>query len=122
MTDTLKILREANRTRQKEWPGSEQADLAFRALEFADEAGEVSGAVKKLLRAQRGIGGTEKTLDDVADEMGDALISLDLLADHLGIDLTAAVARKFNLTSEKYGLSTRMVEGEDQAPKDTEIF
>lgn len=107
---TLAALRDANRKRQAEWPGNEQADLPFRALEFVDEAGEVAGAVKKLLRAQRGIHGTEKSVEDVADEMGDALVSLDLLADELGIDLGVAVARKFNKTSNKYGLSTKLPE------------
>jgi NTP pyrophosphatase (non-canonical NTP hydrolase) len=107
---TFDTLRQANRTRQQEWPGNEEADLPFRALEFADEAGEVAGAVKKLLRARRGIHGSEKTLEDVADEIGDAMVSLDLLADELGIDIGAATARKFNKTSEKYGLGTRLPE------------
>lgn len=105
---TLSALREANRKRQAEWPGNDQADLPFRALEFIDEAGEVAGAVKKLLRARRGIHGSEKTVQDVADEMGDVLVSLDLLADELGIDLGEAVARKFNMTSDKYGLTTKL--------------
>jgi NTP pyrophosphatase (non-canonical NTP hydrolase) len=83
----FKELRAANVMRQAEWEGNEQADTAFRALEVADEAGELCGAVKKLLRAQRGIAGSTLTLQDVADEIGDTVISLDLLANELGIDL-----------------------------------
>lgn len=103
---TFSTLRDANRNRQKEWPGNEQADTAFRAIEVAGEAGEVAEAIKKFLRAERGIKGSTATKDDVAAEMGDLLVSLDLLADSLGIDLGEAVRAKFNATSEKYGMRT----------------
>ena len=108
MTDgiTFNVLRDANRNRQKEWPGNEKADVAFRAIEVAGEAGEVSEAVKKFLRAERGIKGSTATREDIADEMGDLLVSLDLLANELGIDLGVAVRRKFNMTSEKYSMRT----------------
>ncbi|MGV2975222.1 MazG-like family protein [Roseibium alexandrii] len=101
-------LREANITRQKEWPGNDQADIAFRGLEVAGEFGEVAEALKKYLRGTRGIKGSTADLQDVADEMADAIIALDLLADQMGIDLGAAVTRKFNRTSKKYGLVTRL--------------
>lgn len=108
MTDgvTFNVLRGANVNRQKEWPGNERADLAFRALEVAGEAGELSEAIKKFLRAERGIKGTTATREDVAAEMGDLLVSLDLLANQMGIDLGEAVRAKFNCTSEKYGMRT----------------
>jgi NTP pyrophosphatase (non-canonical NTP hydrolase) len=108
MTDgiTFNVLRDANRNRQTEWPGNDKADVAFRAIELAGEAGEVAEAVKKFLRAERGIKGSTATREDIADEMGDLLVSLDLLADELGIDLGAAVRRKFNATSEKYSMRT----------------
>ncbi|WP_417701912.1 MazG-like family protein [Pseudophaeobacter sp.] len=83
----FKQLRIANIARQAEWPGNEHADLAFRALEVADEAGELMGAIKKVARAQRGIAGSTLSLQDVADEMGDTVISLDLLAIKVGVDL-----------------------------------
>ncbi|WP_428526784.1 MazG-like family protein [Roseibium sp.] len=101
-------LREANTTRQKEWPGNDQADIAFRGLEVAGEFGEVAEALKKYLRGTRGIKGSTADLQDVANEMADAVIALDLLADQMGIDLGAAVARKFNATSQKYGLVTKL--------------
>jgi len=108
MTDgvTFNVLRGANQNRQKEWPGNEKADVPFRALEVAGEAGELSEAIKKLLRAERGIKGSTATREDVADEMGDLLVSLDLLADALGINLGEAVRQKFNRASEKYGMRT----------------
>lgn len=102
-------LRKASAARQAEWPGSENADLAFRAIEVAGEAGEVAEAVKKLLRAQRGIGGNGGDVAAVADEIADCVIALDLLADALGVDLAEAVVAKFNRTSKKYGLATRLL-------------
>lgn len=105
---TFDALRHANNTRQAEWPGNDEADVTFRALEVAGEFGEVVEAVKKYLRAERGIKGSAATTEDVADEMADAVIALDLLAAKMGVDLGAAVARKFNRTSVKYELRTRL--------------
>jgi len=103
---TFNGLRGANNNRQKEWPGNEQADVAFRALEVAGEAGELCEKVKKYLRAERGIKGSTATKEDIAAEMGDLMVSLDLLANELGIDLGRATSEKFNRTSEKYGMRT----------------
>lgn len=94
-------LTEASRARQEEWPGAEHADIAFRALEVAE-------AVKKYLRADRGIHGSTASVNDTADEVGDLVISAVLLVDQLGIDVGEAVRVKFNRTSEKYGLETRL--------------
>ena len=80
-------LRAANIARQAEWPGNDKADLGFRALEVADEAGELMGALKKLARAQRGIAGNTLSLQDEADATGDTAIALDLLAIELGFNL-----------------------------------
>ena len=102
-TLTFGALRQANNTRQMEWPGNAKADVAFRAIEVAE-------AVKKYLRHERGIKGSICAPEDVADEMADAVIALDLLAAEMGIDLSEAVARKFNRTSVKYGMQTRLPE------------
>lgn len=106
----LEKLRIANRTRQKHWPGYEAAsDIEFRTIEFAGEAGEVSDAVKKLLRFDRGIAGNkgqtrEELVTAIKEEVGDVLISLDMLADAVGIDMREAIAEKFNKTSRKVGI------------------
>ena len=99
-------LRCSNRRRQKEWPGNEQCDLAFKTIEFAGEAGELANKVKKYLRKIRGIKGSTATLQEIEEEMGDIVICLDLLADELGIDLGQAVIDKFNKTSAMNGLTT----------------
>lgn len=105
---SFKTLREANDSRQAEWPGNDQADVPFRTIEAAGKFGEACEAVKKFLRAERGIMGSTASIEDVGDEMADAIIALDLLASQLGIDLGQAVGRKFNRTSEKYSLSSRI--------------
>lgn len=116
MTDlTFDTLRQANVTRQQEWPGYEQTDTTFKALEVCGEAGELAEAIKKLVRAQRGIAGTTVGLEAVAEELADVVISADILAEHLGIDLAQATARKFNKTSAKYGLLTRLDEPAEAA-------
>jgi len=108
MTDgvTFNVLRNANMSRQQEWPGNDKADVPFRAIEFAGEAGELSEAIKKWLRAERMIKGSTATLADVASEMGDVVVALDLLAREMGINLGEAVREKFNATSAKYSLRT----------------
>lgn len=101
-------LRYANEKRQKEWGGNDQIDHMFRALEVGGECGELLEAVKKMERGRRGIQGSNASRQDIADEAGDVVIALDLLCISLGIDLGLAVAEKFNKTSGKYGLETRL--------------
>ena len=120
MTDTngygtLACLRTANRIRQENWPGGEHVETLFRAVEFGGEAGELLDAVKKLTRARKGIAGNkDQTLDTltqaVKEEIGDVLISLDILADDLGIKIEDCVPMKFNKTSLKVGVPVEMCE------------
>lgn len=105
---TFEQLMEANRARQAEWSGDEAITVEFRALEVAGEAGEVAEAVKKYIRRRDNIGGSISTRQDIADEIGDVVIACALLADELDLDFGRAVAAKFNRTSEKYGLETRI--------------
>lgn len=106
-------LRSANRARQKEWDSGGQIagplGKLWRANELAGECGEASNVVKKLVREELGIAGSRASLGDLADELADIVICTDLLAQEYGIDLDAAVRRKFNATSEKVGLLTRLV-------------
>ena len=111
----LSMLTSANRIRQKVWPGSEDADVLFRAVEFGGESGELLDAVKKLTRMQRGIAGNVGyDLSDlrqaVMEEVGDVLIALDMLTDKLGVHMADCVPMKFNKTSRKVGLDVYMTE------------
>lgn len=106
-------LRDANVARQKEWFGSSDShtstDILFRAVELGGEVGEALNKVKKLAREMRGAVGTRASIDEIADELADVIVCVDLLAISLSIDdLRRRVGVKFNATSEKYGLSTRL--------------
>ena len=130
---SLNQLRQANNRRQQEWPGYDKARDTFRMIEVAGETseaidalllltlsahsktGRATEAMKKWARHALGIAGSTATLEDVADELADAVIAIDLLASHLGIDLGQAVTGKFDKTSEKYGLETRLGDQEGGA-------
>lgn len=101
-------LRAANEARQIEWDKDNNISLAYRGNELAGEVGEACNVIKKLERERLGIRGSRATTEQLAEELADAVICVDLIAMQAGIDLNAAVQAKFNATSEKYGLATRM--------------
>lgn len=101
-------LRTANEARQIEWDKDNNISLAYRGNELAGEVGEACNVIKKLERERMGIRGSRATAEQLAEELADAVICVDLIAMQAGIDLDAAVRAKFNATSEKYGLATRL--------------
>jgi NTP pyrophosphatase (non-canonical NTP hydrolase) len=102
-------LRSANAARQIEWDKDNNISLAYRGNELAGEVGEACNVIKKLERERMGIRGSRATVQQLAEELADAVICLDLIAMQAGINLDDAVRDKFNATSEKYELATRMV-------------
>jgi NTP pyrophosphatase (non-canonical NTP hydrolase) len=107
-TLTLQALREANQARQQEWNPGSQTSLSFTSNELAGEVGEACNVVKKLERERLGLRGSRATVGDLAAELADVIICADLLAMQVGVDLGEAVVAKFNATSEKVGLTTRL--------------
>lgn len=105
---TYPTLREANEARDKEWAGDVDLSGSFWGVEMAGEVGEACNVIKKLERERLGIRGSRDTVEHLAEELADVVICADLVAMHYGIDLNAAVAKKFNATSEKVGLLTRL--------------
>lgn len=101
-------LRAANAKRQKEWDREDKITLTYRGTELGGEVGEALNVIKKLERERLGIKGSRATLADLAEELADVIICCDLIAMATGIDLTEAVEQKFNMTSEKVGLVTRL--------------
>jgi len=85
-------LRKANEQRHTEWANGESLPLSFRGVELAGEVGEACN----------------EDLSGLCEELADVLICVDLIAMDLGIDLGEVVRAKFNVTSEKYGLETRL--------------
>lgn len=106
-------LRAANVARQKEWDSDSKISgplgKLWRANELSGECGEASNVVKKLVREELNIRGSRATVEQLAEELADVVICADLLAQEYGINLDEAVRAKFNATSEKVGLRTRLV-------------
>lgn len=101
-------LRKANEQRHTEWANGESLPLSFRGVELAGEVGEACNEIKKLARKDLGLRGGKDDLSGLCEELADVLICVDLIAMDLGIDLGKVVRAKFNVTSEKYGLETRL--------------
>lgn len=102
----LAILRQANTTRQLEWDPTNAITVEYRGNELAGEVGEACNVIKKIARERLGLRGTRATKMELADELADVVICVDLIAMQLGIDLSYAIEQKFNKTSAKYGLGT----------------
>jgi len=108
MNLTFEQLRAANVARNKEWDKDGKIGASFRGLELAGEVGELCNLVKKLERERMGIRGSRVSILDLAQELADVMICLDLLAMHYSIDLAHVTREKFNDTSVKIGLETRL--------------
>lgn len=101
-------LRESNIARQKEWDPNSKLDLAYRGNELAGETGEACNVIKKIVRQRNGMLGSRDTVEHLAEELADVIICTDLIAMSEGIHLWDAVRSKFNASSEKLGLKTRL--------------
>lgn len=124
MSHDLKFseLREASLERCKRWhPGGlKDWTLSDWFTATMGELGEAANIAKKLNRLRDGNTGnanheTEAWLrSELADEIADVQIYLDILAASENIDLAAATARKFNKTSEKVGFPERLREASEK--------
>jgi NTP pyrophosphatase (non-canonical NTP hydrolase) len=108
-------LRAANVSRRGRWHGPETVPWtgADWGNAMGGEAGEAQNVVKKLRRIETGMpndhdGAEPKLLEDLGDELADTIIYADLLAQHYGIDLADAIARKFNAVSLREGYPERL--------------
>lgn len=107
-TLTLGQLQAAHIERQEEWCPDQKPDLSFRGNEMAGEVGEACNVIKKLERERHGWRGSRGTKEQLAEELADVVHTAVLCAITAGIDLEPAVIDKFNSTSEKNGLSSRI--------------
>jgi NTP pyrophosphatase (non-canonical NTP hydrolase) len=73
------------------------------------ELGEYANLHKKVERGDFTLGEKRK---EIADELADVAIYLDLLATSLGVDLGPAIMSKWNRTSEKVGANI-VIDAED---------
>jgi NTP pyrophosphatase (non-canonical NTP hydrolase) len=112
-------LRAANMSRCAKWHPGGLTDWSLSDWFTATmgELGEAANVGKKLNRARDGIAGNtvseQQLRADLADEIADVAIYLDILAASEGVDLAAAIVSKFNRTSEKVGFPERLGETQD---------
>lgn len=112
---TFRALSETNLRRCLRWhpSGLNSWSLSDWATATAGELGEACNVIKKINRERDGLAGNgelslERLQAMLADEIADTAIYLDLLAQAAGIDLQAAIVRKFNAVSERNGFPERL--------------
>lgn len=116
----FETLRAANLSRCARWHprGLSEWSLSDWFTATMGELGEAANVAKKLNRERDGIAGNTVSVEqlraDLADEIADVAIYLDILAASEGIDLAAAIVSKFNRTSEKVGFPERLSGGDDE--------
>lgn len=120
MTSSLDLaaLRTTNTLRCTRWhgPTTEPWSLADWSNAMCGEAGEAANVVKKIRRLEtgtdrHGYADDEKVAalrEALGDELADTVIYADLVAANAGIDLAAAIVRKFNAVSEREGFPERL--------------
>lgn len=111
MTTLLHRLRQANFSRWLEWDRGEAMSLSYRGNELGGEIGELQNKLKKIEREEAGKPGSRATPAEVLEEIADGFICLDLVAMAMGFapdQVEAAITDKFNATSIKNSLTTRM--------------
>ena len=111
----LETLRKANIERCLKWNGPKGVyaeSLRDWALAMIGEAREVCNVVKKIGRAESGKVGNDvsygKLKEKLADELADVVIYCDLLASRASINLSVAIAKKFNDVSRRNGFLDRI--------------
>ena len=81
------------------------------ALRLLREVAAIANLIKKLERERRGWPGSRANLEDVDRMLQNLMGRLGLVAFYYSLDLNEATARKFNATSHKVGLVTRLIYG-----------
>jgi len=111
---TFQRLRDVSWERAQHWHAGKPWSASDWMTALVGEVGEAANVIKKLNRIRDGLPGnkagvTEETLRaDLAKELADVQIYLDLLATAVGVDLAEATRSKFNETSERLGFEDRL--------------
>ena len=114
---TFDQVTDANRQRAQRWhpgfPDDDSWTLADWSNAMCGEAGEAANVVKKLRRVEDGLVGRLDAPEMelrvmLGEELADVFLYLDLLATKAGLDLPAAIVRKFNMVSERQDFPERL--------------
>lgn len=127
----LTYMRAQNVSRLARWHGDDDDwNLADWSNAMCGEAGEAANVVKKMRRTESELWARQLYPGDsghpvadapapqarellraqLANELADVVTYCDLLAHHAGINLSEAIARKFNRVSEAQGFPERLPE------------
>jgi len=124
---TFNTLRQANVLRASKAEAYNECEKWGHAQWMQALVGEVGELANFLKKVDRGDFLIESISEDIANELADIQTYLDLLANHLNVDLGEATASKFNKVSKrigadvfiKYDLSDYVLdEGRAFAPQD----
>lgn len=117
---TFNTLRAANKARipqfrnRRGYPAHSQADGFDWSVNdwltaTVGELGELANILKKVRRGDFEPGAELATMQqEIADELADVQIYLDILAYRCGVDLGEATVSKFNRVSDRVGSSVRL--------------
>lgn len=109
---TFSEFRRANRRRAIRWhaDGIEGWSSSDWITAICGELGELASLVKMRNRERDGLVGNKfsPTADQLASEIADVAIYLDIFAESVGVDLGEAIRRKFNEVSERNGFPERL--------------
>lgn len=83
----LKELRTANIARDAIWDPERKLDLDFFLNELGGELGEACNVLKKIHREALGLRGSRATMEQLAEELSDTVIVLDLAAMKAGVEV-----------------------------------
>lgn len=90
--------------------GSDWSDSDW-LMAVTGELGEFANLRKKVLRGDMSM---EDAKQDLADELADVVIYIDILASRLGVDLGAAVVSKFDRVSDRVGCDVKLQPATDR--------
>ena len=111
-TLTFTELRDANVIRCERWHpnGITSWSTSDWMTAIVGELGEAASLIKMRNRERDGLTGNKfsPTQEQIAHEVADVAIYLDLFAAAQGIDLGEAIREKFNIVSERNGFPDRL--------------
>jgi NTP pyrophosphatase (non-canonical NTP hydrolase) len=116
---TFRYVGQVNLARCLRWhpAGLNSWSLSDWAVALAGEVGEACDVIKKLNRLRDNLVGNHKAsqltneslMGELANELADVYLYLDLLAQAAQIDLPAAIRAKFNVVSERNNFPERLI-------------
>ena len=114
LPDSLRRIRDINLRRAERWHprGITEWSLSDWGVALAGETGELCNIIKKLNRYRDKLIGNREPISELraelANEIADVFIYLQILSESERIDLYTAIKAKFNAVSEKHGFPERL--------------